>query len=175
MHATGGAQGLERELASTRAELQAAIEQQETINEEMKSSSEEFQSVNEELQSANEELETSKEEMQSINEELHVVNAEMQGKNATLAQLNSDLQNLLDSTHIATLFLDSHLRVSNFTPAMTDVFHLRASDRHRPIHEIAARIHYPDLQRDVEKVLRTLAVVKVQVDEADTGVEFLLQ
>ena len=147
-------QGLERELASTRAELQAAVEQQETVNEEMKSSSEEFQSVN---------------------EELHVVNAEMQGKNATLAQLNSDLQNLLDSTHIATLFLDSHLRVSNFTPAMTDVFHLRASDRHRPIHEIAARIHYPDLQRDVEKVLRTLAVVERQLKTDDRGGVFLLR
>ncbi|MDQ3039264.1 MAG: PAS domain-containing protein, partial [Pseudomonadota bacterium] len=168
-------QGLERELATTRADLQAAIEQQETVNEEMKSSNEEFQSVNEELQSSNEELETSKEEMQSINEELQTVNAEMQSKNVTLAHLNSDLQNLLASTQIATLFLDSQLRVSNFTPSMTEVFHLRDSDRHRPIREVASRIDYPDLQHDVAQVLRTLTVVERPVPANDRDASFLLR
>lgn len=174
---SGGADlaGLERELASTRADLQMSIEQQETVNEEMKSSNEEYQSVNEELQSANEELETSKEEMQSINEELQTVNAEMGSKNATLAQLNSDLQNLLDSTQIATLFLDSKLRVTNFTPAMTEVFHLRGSDRHRPINEIAARVDYPDLQHDVAQVLRTLEVVERPLVANDRDATFLLR
>ena len=167
--------GLERELASTRADLQVAIEQLEIVNEEMKSSNEEYQSVNEELQSANEELETSKEEMQSINEELQTVNAEMQSKNAILGHLNSDLQNLLDSTQIATLFLDSQLRVTNFTPAMTEVFHLRASDRDRPINEIAARIDYPDLQRDVAQVLRTLEVVERPLSANDRDAAFLLR
>ncbi|CAN5626854.1 chemotaxis protein CheB [soil metagenome] len=168
-------QRLELELANNRDELQAAIEQQETANEEMKSSNEEYQSVNEELQSANEELETSKEEMQSINEELQTVNAEMQNKNEALGHLNSDLKNLLDSTQIATLFLDSQLRVRNFTPAMTEVFHLRDSDRGRPITEIAARIEYTDIQRDVAQVLRTLAVTERVAKANDKGTVFLLR
>lgn len=168
-------QGLERELASNRAELQAAIEQQATVTEEMKSANEEYQSVNEELQSSNEELETSKEEMQSINEELQTVNAEVQGKNQALAHANDDLQNLLDSTQIATLFLDSQLRVSNFTPAMTEVFHLRGSDRGRPITEIAARIDYPDLRRDVGQVLRTLAMVERELKPSTDGLVFHLR
>src|ERR1700689_5296008 len=95
---------------------------QSPANEEMKSAAEEYQSVNEELQSSNEELETSKEEMQSINEELQTINAEMNAKNDALMRLNSDLKNLLDSTQIATMFLDSALRVNNFTPAITDIF-----------------------------------------------------
>lgn len=136
-------QGLERELASTRAELQATIEQRATVDEEMKSANEEYQSVNEELQSANEELETSKEEMQSINEELQTVNAEMHSKNEALNHLNSDLQNLFDSTQIATVFLDTQLHVRNFTPAIVEVYHLRAGDRDRPLTEIAARIVTP--------------------------------
>lgn len=153
-------QGLERELASVRSELQVAIEQHAMVAEEMQSTSEEYQSVNEELQSANEELETSKEEMQSINEELQTVNAEMHSKNETLTRLNSDLQNLQDSTQIATLFLDSQLRIRSFTPAMTGLYHLRDSDRGRPLTEIAAQVEYPGLRHDVTKVMRTLAVTE---------------
>jgi two-component system CheB/CheR fusion protein len=168
-------QGLEQELADTRAELQAAIEQQATVGEEMKSANEEYQSVNEELQSANEELETSKEEMQSINEELQTVNAEVQGKNETLNHLNSDLQNLLDSTQVATLFLDAQLRVRSFTPAVVEIYRLRDSDRGRPLTEIAARIEYPDLKGDVTRVLRTLAVVERELKDDDTSTTFLLR
>lgn len=117
-------QEMELELATTREQLHTAIDELETANEEMKSANEEYQSVNEELQSSNEELETSKEEMQSINEELQTVNVELNSKNEALGRLNSDLQNLLESTQIATLFLDSSLHVSGFTPAISDLFHL---------------------------------------------------
>ena len=99
-------QTIEQELQATRAQLQATIDELEVAGEEMKSSNEEYQSVNEELQSSNEELETSKEEMQSINEELQTINAEMVSNNVMLSRLNSDVKNLLDSTEIATLFLD---------------------------------------------------------------------
>jgi two-component system, chemotaxis family, CheB/CheR fusion protein len=95
-----------QELLATKAQLQATVEELETANEEMRSITEEYQSVNEELQSTNEELETSKEEMQSINEELQTINAEMFAKNEALTVLNSDFKNLLDSTQIATIFID---------------------------------------------------------------------
>jgi PAS domain S-box len=139
------------------------IDELETSNEEMKSANEEYQSVNEELQSSNEELETAKEEMQSINEELQTVNAEMSSKNETLTRLNSDLRNLLDSTHIATVFLDARLHIKYFTPPMTDIFHLRDSDRDRPITEIAGRMQYANLRQDVATVLRDLTVVEQEV------------
>lgn len=158
-----GIEALERELALTRERLQASVDELEVNNEEMKSANEEYQSVNEELQSTNEELETSKEEMQSINEELQTVNAELNAKNDSLMRLNSDLKNFLDSTEIATLFLDSQLRVTNFTPAMTGLFHLRESDYGRPITEIAPRFAYADLADDVARVLRTLSIVEREV------------
>ena len=168
-------QELELELASTREQLHTAIEELESANEEMKSANEEYQSVNEELQSSNEELETSKEEMQSINEELQTVNAELHSKNEVLARLNSDLQNLLESTQIATLFLDSALHVSGFTPAISDLFHLRESDRGRPITEITARIAYPELRQDVKLVLRTLAMVERVLHGGDGGAVYLMR
>ena len=113
--------------------------------------------------------------MQSINEELQTVNAEVQGKNETLNHLNSDLQNLLDSTQVATLFLDAQLRVRSFTPAVTEIYHLRDSDRGRPLTEIAARIEYPDLKGDVTRVLRTLAVVERELKDDDKSTTFLLR
>ena len=105
-------------LRATRAQLEAATDDLETQIEDMKSTTEEFQSVNEELQSSNEELETAKEEMQSVNEELQTINTELNNKNELLTRLNSDMQNLLDSTQIATVFLDGQLRIKHFTPTL---------------------------------------------------------
>jgi two-component system, chemotaxis family, CheB/CheR fusion protein len=113
--------------------------------------------------------------MQSINEELQTVNAEMISKNDTLTGVNSDMKNLLDSTQIATMFLDSALRVKNFTPAMTDIFHLREGDRGRPVTEIVSRLTYDDIARDVAKVLRDLAIVEREVVLKGAGAAYTMR
>ncbi len=154
---------LERELKATRERLETTIDQLETSNEELKSANEEYQSVHEEMQSTTEELETSKEELQSINEELQTVNAELTGKNVALVQLNSDLKNLLDSTQIATLFVDSQLQIRGFTPTLTDVLHVRDSDVGRPVTEIVSRVSYDDLAEDAARVMRDLSTVEREV------------
>jgi two-component system CheB/CheR fusion protein len=173
--ADGGAQRLEKELRATQAQLQSAIDDLQMANEELKSSNEEYQSINEEFQSANEELESSKEELQSTNEELHTINGELNAKNQALTEANSDIKNLLDSTEIATVFLDSDLRIKNFTPAISEVFHLRASDRGRPITEIVTRLGYADLKADVTKVLRSLSMVEQEVVVAPDGPTFVMR
>jgi two-component system CheB/CheR fusion protein len=160
---------LEGELRVTKDRLQATIEELESTNEELKSSNEEYQSINEELQSANEELETSKEELQSVNEELQTVNGELAHRITELARANSDLKNLLESTQIATLFLDNDLRVKSFTPSMSEVFHLIESDLGRPIAHIASRVPYPDLGEDVRRVLRTLSTIEREIGAPDRG------
>ena len=156
-------QRLEAELKVTRHRLQATIEELESTNEELKSSNEEYQSINEELQSANEEMETSKEELQSVNEELQTVNGELAHRVQELGRANSDLKNLLESTQIATVFLDNDLRVRNFTPAATDIFHLLDTDVGRPLDHVVSRVGYPELQDDVRRVLKTLVSVDRQV------------
>ena len=160
---------LESELRLTKERLQATIEELESTNEELKSSNEEYQSINEELQSANEELETSKEELQSVNEELQTVNAELAHRVSDLARANSDLRNLLESTQIATIFLDNDLRVRSFTPAATDIFHLLESDVGRPIDHLAARVDYPDLSEDVRRVLTKLGTVERELVSREGG------
>lgn len=102
-------QTLEQELQSTREYLQTTIEELETSNEELRSTNEELQSTSEELQSTNEEMETSKEELQSINEELVIVNSDLQDKVNELSRANNDLHNLLSTTEIGIIFLDTAL------------------------------------------------------------------
>ncbi|WP_298089232.1 CheR family methyltransferase [uncultured Sphingomonas sp.] len=165
-------QRLDAELRVTRDRLQATIEELESTNEELKSSNEEYQSINEELQSANEELETSKEEQQSINEELQTLNHELGHRVGELGQTNSDLKNLLESTQIATVFLDNDLRVRSFTPVATEIFHLLDTDVGRPLDHVVSRVHYPELHEDVRRVLKTLQPVEREVIEPGTGRHF---
>lgn len=166
---------LEAELGITRERLQATIEELESTNEELKSSNEEYQSLNEELQSTNEELQTSKEEQQSINEELTTVNGELGHRVRELGRANSDLKNFLESTQIATVFLDNELRITNHTPAVTEIFHLIETDVGRPIGHIKSRIAYEDLQSDAQRVLRTLRVIEREITNWTTNAQYLVR
>lgn len=117
---------LELELKKTKDELQISLEEIETSNEEL-------QAANEELLASNEELQSTNEELQSVNEEINTVNAENVQKMDDLAALNSDMINLLESTDIGTIFLDSGLRIRKFTPAIKKHFSLIGADIGRPI------------------------------------------
>ncbi|WP_425144955.1 chemotaxis protein CheB [Deinococcus sp.] len=160
-------QELERELKYSRGYLQANLEEMEVSVEQLKTTNEELQTTNEELQSTNEELMTSKEELQSLNEELITINAEHQMIITDLAQANDDMKNLLDSAGIATVFLDNHLKIKRFTPRITGVIHLIASDVGRPITDLVTNLHYDDLERDSQEVLRTLTPFETDVQTKD--------
>ncbi|HTJ79624.1 MAG TPA: chemotaxis protein CheB [Rariglobus sp.] len=147
---------LELELQRAREEVQAGREEMQTSQEELKSMNEELQSTNEELQSTNEELMTSKEEMQSLNEELQTVNAELQAKLDELSGANNDMKNLLNSTDIATVFLDNDLHVRRFTLQAKTIIKFIPSDVGRPITDLASDLLYPTLVADAQEVLRTL-------------------
>ena len=144
------------ELQQTREALQATHEEMQTTVEELKSSNEELQSTNEEMQSTNEELTTSKEELQSLNEELQTVNAELQSKVDDLAWVRNDMANLLNSTEIATIFLDNALKLRRFTPFATQLFRLIPGDIGRPLSDIVGDLDYPQLPEEAREVLRTL-------------------
>jgi two-component system CheB/CheR fusion protein len=165
---------LENELQHTREAMQSTLEEMQTSQEELKSTNEELQSTNEELQSTNEELTTSKEEMQSLNEELQTVNAELQSKVDDYSRVNNDMKNLLNSTDIATLFLDKELNIRRFTNQTTKIFKLIKSDIGRPFTDQVSDLMYPELADDALEVLRTLVFMQKQISTKD-GRWFLIR
>jgi two-component system CheB/CheR fusion protein len=172
----GAAKRLETELRETRDRLQASIEEYESGVEELNSTNEELQSMNEELQSTNEELETSKEELQSVNEELQTVNSELLSKMEELDRANSDLKNILDSTQVATIFLDRNMVIRNFTSSATAVFNLIPSDLGRPLTDIVSRLdENGELHKDIRGVLDKGKLVERRVRRADGGAHYLMR
>jgi len=155
------------QLKQCRDELQITREEMQSSQEELKSANEELQSTNEELQSTNEELTTSKEEMQSMNEELQTVNHELQAKVDELSQAGDDMKNLLNSTDIATLFLDDELKVRRFTTQTTSIIKLIPGDAGRPVTDLVTELDYPTLAEDVHEVLRSLIFHERQVPTRD--------
>ncbi len=117
---------LEQELSRVHRDLDETVRELEFSNEELRSSNEELLSMNEELQSSNEEMETAKEEVQAANRQL--------------AQTNTDLENLLESTQIATLFLDRQGRIKRMTPAVQAIYNVKPGDIGRPLTDVTHRV-----------------------------------
>lgn len=171
----GAALHVERELRETRDRLQSMIEEYETALEELKSSNEELVSVNEEMQSTNEELEASKEELQSVNEELHTVNAELGNKVDALDRSNSDLQNLFESTDVATVFLDRALTIRSYTPTVARIFNILPGDRGRPITDLSSRLNLAGLAEEIGRVLDKGGTLERRVRTEDGTTHYLVR
>nr|WP_255528962.1 chemotaxis protein CheB [Roseomonas rosulenta] len=154
---------LELELEATRTELQGAIHNLEIANEEQKAISEEALSASEEYQSTNEELLTSKEELQSLNEELTALNTQLQETLERQRTTSNDLQNVLYSTDVATLFLDTELRIRFFTPATKNLVSVIPGDIGRPLSDLNLLASDSDLLADALKVLRTRKPIEREI------------
>ncbi len=157
---------LEVELSHAKQNLQAAVEELETSNEELQASNEELQASNEELQSTNEEL-------QSVNEELYTVNTEYQRKIGELTELANDMDNLLSSTDVGTIFLDSELCIRKFTPQVAGSFSLVPHDVGRSIETFAHKMSHPELVDELKHVLRTGERVERQLQDVAGKALFL--
>lgn len=156
---------LEQELHQMRESLQATIEELQSANEEQQSSNEELIASNEELQSTNEEL-------HSVNEELYTVNSEFNRKNTELHILTGDLSSLLNSTQIATLYLDEELKVRKFTDSVSLVLPLQRGDEGRPLADLVHQLDI-DIVEMTQSVLQTRVQCKREV-RSRTGAWILM-
>ncbi|MEO9078354.1 MAG: chemotaxis protein CheB [Rhodanobacter sp.] len=163
---------LEQELEATRAELQGAIQDLEASSEEQKAINEEALSVNEEAQSTNEELLTSKEELQSLNEELTALNGQLQETLEQQRTTSNDLQNVLNSTDVATIFLDTALNIRFYTPATKVLFSLIPGDIGRPLADLSSLATDAELLADAQTVLRECHPLEREI-ESHNGVCFV--
>jgi two-component system, chemotaxis family, CheB/CheR fusion protein len=159
---------LAQELEATKAELQNAIRNLEIAHEDQQAIDEEALSINEEYQSTNEELLTSKEELQSLNEELAALNSQLRESLERQRTTSNDLQNVLYSTGVATIFLDTSLNIRFFTPATKSLFGVIPSDVGRPLADLTSLTADDALLADAKTVLETLTPVEHKI-EAQTG------
>ncbi|MDE3174750.1 MAG: response regulator [Pseudomonadota bacterium] len=163
---------LEKDLQSTKIELQTAVRNLETSSEEQMAINEEALSVNEEYQSTNEELLASKEELQSLNEELTALNSQLQETLERQRTTADDLQNVLYSTDVATIFLDTRFNIRFFTPATKALFNVIPGDVGRPLTDLKSLAIDGDLLPDARTVLASHAPIAREV-EGQAGVWFI--
>ncbi|HEX6172868.1 MAG TPA: PAS domain-containing protein, partial [Candidatus Binatia bacterium] len=158
---------LEAENVRLKQDLQSAIETFQVTHEEYTAVNEEVLAINEELQATNEELETSKEELQSVNEELVTVNNQLNEKVEDLSKANDDLANFLNSSDVATLFLDRGFCIRRFTASATRLMNLLSLDVGRPIKDIASQLVNVNLTSVADAVLKNLASYEQEVAVAN--------
>ena len=163
---------LEQELEATRTELQGAIHNLDIASEEQASINEESLFVNEGYQSTNEELLTSKEELQSLNQELIAINNQLQDTLERQRTTSNDLQNVLYSTDVATIFLDTNLNIRFFTPATKSLFSVIPSDIGRPLADLNSLAADGALLTDARTMLQTLTPLEREI-EAQSGAWYI--
>ena len=73
------------------------------------------------------------------------------------------MQNLVSATEIATLFLDSNLRIKRFTERVTELFSITQIDEGRPITDFAHQLEYDDLIKDARAVISDLAPIRREI------------
>jgi len=66
---------------------------------------------------------------------------------------HADLQNLIDATGVAALFLDRDLYVARFTPAVEAFFDIGPADRGRPVADLALPFDRDEFLADARRVL----------------------
>jgi two-component system CheB/CheR fusion protein len=154
---------LEQELDATRKELENEIHDRKVAEDELRVINEDAMAVNEEFQATNEELETSKEELQSLNEELMALNSQLQDTADRYQVVANDLENILNSTLVATVFLDAKLNIRFFTPAAKSLFHVLESDVGRPLADLTHRFADGSLFDDARTVLSSFAPIAREV------------
>ena len=154
---------LERRLADVTRELEGALHDLDAAKEEQRRISEQAMSLNEEAQSTNEELVTSKEELQSVNEELTALNSQLHETLERQRNTSNDLQNILESSGIATIFLDEDLKIRFFTPAAMSLFRVISTDIGRPLADFTSLANDGDLIRDASIVLDEHRIIEREV------------
>ena len=94
---------------------------------------------------------------------------------SALDEVNADLRNLFDSTQIATIFVDRHLIIRSFTPAVAALYNLIPSDQGRPLTDIVSRLHYSGIRDDVARVLDTLEPLERRIAREDRSTHYLMR
>jgi two-component system CheB/CheR fusion protein len=119
-------------------------------------------------------MEAAKRELKTVNDELSTLNRENVARLEDLAQVSTDLEVLLESTGLATLFLDGELKIIRFTPPLLEIFDVSPADQGRLLADVPHRLRDQDLVADAKRVLKHLAPVDREI-ESESGKWYLVR
>ena len=94
---------------------------------------------------------------------LTTLGLESRGRADELGPRSGDLRDLLESTGIATVFVDRELRIVRFTPQLPDLFNVRELDVGRPLADITHSLDCAGLTDDARRALDDLSTVDREV------------
>ena len=155
------------ELMRSRDEFhRLTLDNEETVNS--------LAALNEELYWINEELRTTSNELQLNRDTLEAGNALLNEMVSSIAKANDDLENFVEATELALIFVDFDMRIIRFTAPAGTVFRLRAGDAGRPLLDISHCLQYKNLEADIKSVLHTREKVEKEVRSTD-GTWFCLR
>jgi len=77
------------------------------------------------------------------------------------------MENHLNSTDIATLFIDKEFNIRRFTNQITKIFKIRESDIGRPFTEIVSDLNYPEISEHANEVLKKLIPRESEINTKD--------
>jgi len=161
------ARQLDEELRQTRRQLQDSVELAETTASEVRVYLEEMQTSIEGLRTQADDAEHGRAEQASRVLELEAENCELLRKAQEAAKAHDDLANLIASSGVATIFLDSAMRIVRFTPRIADFFNVIQADIGRPLLHITNSLDYPQLAEDAATVFDTLQSMEREVRGKD--------
>lgn len=116
-----------------------------------------------------------KQDLRLLDDELKPFNARSRTRGRQLSLAHGDAADLLDATHIPTIFLDRKLAIKHFTLAAKTAFQLVEDDIGRPISHVRSRLGLVSIQDHVEGVLRTLGAVDAQIERDDGKRRYLMR
>ena len=103
----------------------------------------------------------------SLNEELNTLNQQLQEKVDELEQANNDIINLLGSSEVSEVFLDTELRIKCFTSPTAKLLNLKNSDVGRSFSDFSMKVHDPALLEECRSVLDTLNTLEQEIRTDD--------
>jgi two-component system CheB/CheR fusion protein len=80
------------------------------------------------------------------------------------------MKNLLNSTEIATLFLDKELNIRRFTDPVTKIFKVRSEMPVGLLRILVNDLNYPDMGRDAQDVKKNLTLFKYNKQRTAGGI-----
>jgi len=123
--------------------------------------------TNQDLMAVLDAVQASHEELQATNRKLTELDSANRRRFHELAQLSRDLHHLLESTGLATIFLDDELRLVRFTPQICDVFSIHQSDIGRPISEFNHSLLQQSIWEDARAVLERETALDREVESTE--------